>query len=78
MRKVLDYIPCSICEKETSGEERRYLCSVCARLKRVVVVEKASPAWKVEKNKIVPLYGGNKELKPKIRIIEKEVSPSEE
>ncbi|MEM1514368.1 MAG: hypothetical protein QXW78_02980 [Candidatus Thermoplasmatota archaeon] len=78
LRKVLDYVPCSTCEKETSEEERKYLCTVCARLKRIVVVEKTSPAWKVEKNKIVPLYGGNKELRPKIRIIEKEIIPSEE
>ncbi|MBC7081464.1 MAG: hypothetical protein H5T44_04410 [Thermoplasmatales archaeon] len=78
LRKILDYMPCSICEKETTEEERKYLCTVCARLKRVVAVERLSPAWKVEKNKIIPLYGGSKELRPKIRIIQKEVVPDEE
>ncbi|MBC7129464.1 MAG: hypothetical protein H5T45_07055 [Thermoplasmatales archaeon] len=78
LRKVLDYIPCSVCEKEISKEERKYLCTVCSRLNRVVSVEKISPAWKVEKNKIVPLYGSSKEFKPKIRVIEKEIIPNEE
>lgn len=78
LRKVLDYMPCSLCEREVSEEERRYLCTVCARLKRTVIVEKTSPAWKFEKNRVVPLYGSEKELKPKIRIIEKKIMPDEE
>lgn len=78
LRKVLDYMPCSICEKEVSEEERKYLCTVCSRLKRSVSADKLSPTWKVEKNKIVPVYGGSGELKPKMRIIRKEVTPNEE
>jgi len=72
LRQVLDYLPCSVCEEEVPEEERKYLCTVCARLNRVVSAEKAIPKWKVEDGKIVATEGMEiEELKPKIKIVEK-------
>ena len=78
LRKVLDYIPCSICEREIGEDERKYLCTVCSRLKRIVSIEKRPPAWRVEKNKVVPISDVSKEMRPKIKIIEKNAVFDEE
>jgi len=79
LRQVLDYLPCTICEERTSEEERRYLCTVCARINRVVSAEKAIPKWKVEDGKIVAIEGMEiEELKPKIKVIERKVEKEEE
>ena len=73
LRQVLDYLPCSICEERIGEEERRYLCTVCARLNRIISAEKAIPKWKVEGDKIVAVEGMEiEELKPKIKVIEVE------
>lgn len=79
LRKVLDYIPCTKCEEEISEEERKYLCSVCARLNRLIAAEKVIPKWKVVGEEIVPAEGIEmEELKPKIKIIRKEEEEEEE
>ncbi len=72
LRQVLDYLPCVICEEKIPEEERKYLCSVCARLNRTVTAEKAVPKWRVEEGEIVAIGGMEvEELKPKIKVIEK-------
>jgi len=79
LRQVLDYLPCTICEERISEEERKYLCTVCARINRIVSAEKAIPKWKVENGEIVAIEGMEiEELKPKIKVIEKEEVEEEE
>ena len=79
LRQVLDYMPCSICENVVPEEERRYMCSVCARINRIISADRAIPKWKLEDGEIVPIEGmAMEELKPTIRIIEKEEEIEEE
>jgi len=73
LRQVLDYMPCSICEEKIPEEERKYLCSICARLNRIVSAEKAIPKWRMEGEKIVAVGGMEiEELKPKVKVIKLE------
>jgi len=73
LRQVLDYMPCAVCEETVPEEERAYMCTVCARLNRVVSAEKAIPKWKVEGEEIVAVEGmAIEELKPKVTVFEKE------
>jgi Zn finger protein HypA/HybF involved in hydrogenase expression len=72
LRRVLDYLPCATCEEATTEEERDYLCTVCARLNRVVSAEKAIPKWKLEDGAIVAMEGIEvDELKPSIEVTKK-------
>lgn len=79
LRQVLDYLPCKVCEEIVPEGERKYLCTVCARINRVVSAEKAIPKWKVEGEEVVAIEGMEiEELKPKVRIIEGEEEKGEE
>ena len=72
VRQVMDYMPCSICEETTSEAERKYLCTACARLNRVISAEKAIPKWKLEGVKVIAIEGMEiEELKPKVTLVEK-------
>ncbi len=71
LRQILDYMPCKICEEKIPEEERKYLCSVCARLNRVVSAEKALPKWKFEEGKIIAEGIEIEDLKPSVKIFEK-------
>ncbi len=71
LRRVLDYIPCVKCEEITTEEERKYLCTICGRLNRIVSAEKAIPKWRIEGEDIIAVEGVEiEELKPTIKIIE--------
>jgi len=72
LRQVLDYMPCSICENVVPEEERRYMCSICARINRIVSADRAIPKWRVDEDgNIVPIEGMDmEELKPSIKVIE--------
>lgn len=73
LRQVLDYVPCAVCEETVPEEERAYLCTVCARLNRVISAEKAIPKWKVEGEEIVAVEGmAIDELKPRVTVLEEE------
>jgi len=80
LRQVLDYMPCSICENVVPEEERRYMCSICARINRIISAERAIPKWKVDEDgRIVAEEGMEmEELKPSIKIIEEEEEKEEE
>jgi len=70
LREVLDYLPCAICETRIPEEERKYLCTVCRRINRVITSEYVTPRWKYEEGGVRAVEGREiEELKPKIKIL---------
>ena len=79
LRQVLDYMPCIICEEKIGEEERKYFCTICRRINRVVTSEYVTPRWSYKDGNIVAIEGREiEELKPKIKIFEKEEELPEE
>ena len=80
LRQVLDYMPCNICENVVPEEERRYMCSICARINRIVSADRAIPKWRVDEDGKIVAAGGMdmEELKPSIRVIEEREEEREE
>ena len=81
LREVLDYMPCVICEERIPEDERKYFCTICRRINRVVTSEYVTPRWSYKEGEIEAIEGREiEELKPKVKVImeEKEEEPIEE
>ena len=80
LREVLDYMPCVICEERVPEEERKYFCTICRRINRVITSEYVTPRWSYEEGEIKAVEGRElEELKPKVKVIyPKEEEPEEE
>ncbi len=75
----MDYIPCKICEEIVPDEERKYFCTICARINRVVASKSIVPKWIYKEGEIVASEGREiDELKPSVKIAEKVEEPLEE
>jgi len=79
LREVLDYIPCVICEERISEGERKYFCTICRRINRVVTSEYVTPRWSYEEGEIKAVEGREiDELKPKIKVVVEEEEKEEQ
>ena len=81
LRQVLDYMPCVICEEKIPEEERKYFCTICKRINRVITSEYVTPRWSYEEGEVKAVEGREiDELKPKIKIViqREEEEPKEE
>ena len=79
LRQVLDYLPCSICENIIPEDERKYFCTICARINRTVVSEMVVPKWRYEDGKIIAEENREiEELKPVVKVFDAKEEEEEE